>query len=551
MLGYLFCHNVRYLEDLIELGFEDEHFMNCLLYILSANQSTSFIKNQMELMGVLLDWKGKVKGIKDSVNINFNDNGGGKEVCEAIEDIDIEMGVGMIVNDDNQNKANDLTDCYRSPHLLTLMIKVISDRDLYHRYFNENINNLVLLIKLIIDAFSSFIPSFKVDSIIYPLSSEEDLLTLTIKLTQNLVLDLEEKAKSLKKKDIKDVLPLINSNNYHKTVNNPIETWINGFSMIKPRETILSNVDHTKDYTDEDDSEADEILKKISTSFIDDEKSKNLIIEYAGKAMGLIAQSFVLDTTTINSNSGILKTLPFGMNNLLRLQCFTVLLEVFINLNYLACLTSTEEMTIISDLNTEAVLEFIDKIMFCCFRLYDHSILHKEVEFLIAFLSNKHCPVDLVEAVFLKCKFPEMFKLTQPAAPNNIVNLCEIMHRLFSSTSERLVKTLQSKLFNIAIGLDKLYLAFYKPVYAKMNERLPSASTIVLHTNLGISNTVQSFQSHQLLQSLSENFLDYSNVSNTEEHSKVSYTGLSKQSSNFVNSQQFHNYITSLMEKLI
>lgn len=105
------------------------------------------------------------------------------------------------------------------------------------------------------------------------------------------------------------------------------------------------------------------------------------------------------------------------------------------------------EIVIDSVINDKELLKgFFNNLIFCFFKFEDHSILHKEVEYLIQFIFGDFCPKE-ISLAFIKdsCIFESIVKsnTTFSASKRNLANICEISTLIFLTKNKEVRKYLE------------------------------------------------------------------------------------------------------------
>ena len=368
---------------------------------------------------------------------------------------------------------------YNTEAIQMLFIKILEDRSLYIRYFFNNTLILksffqMLLIKLTQDVkYHEELENNKKTVTMLKHNCNHLILEVIIKLVQNIVLDLE--AKLMINKDTTDQKGLkiktkdLDSSNQTNTntINNQIEMSFKGYKFLKPRQTILQSIDYEKEIESEEEDSDEESVKLLTKDF-----SKRLNLEDESEKEWLfILLSKVLNFLTLNFNSIAFKTLlNFGIENIKKLEFFNIFLEVHILFNFINFIDSkphatlkNEDISKLNDLDNldnsfefddyvnkynklhiltkDQIITFIDQSINSFFNFQNNSMLHKEVEFLVTFLSSRYCPLEITMCVFNESNLFSMFckaNINITKIPMNISNQCEIISRIFITEIKQL-----------------------------------------------------------------------------------------------------------------
>lgn len=402
---------------------------------------------------------------------------------------------------------------YNLTSVKTLFERILSDRDQYIRYFNKNKQILISLFEMILlklqQTNNKHTKNTENNNFFV---CNKEIIEILNKISQNIIVDIQKSIEDnnvsekkiseklinlkLKQKVVED--PKITTpNNWHMTINNQITVQVNGVIFKKPREIVIAPCDYEREMeSDNEDSEdetesfkpEDKIDCKdpIQILLFNDQK---LIIDYFTRFVSIIIDNF--------NECSFLNKKTFGLENLCKIEFFNYYLEILIdfnilhyivenkkrmlsgnldfskNLNEMNCRYTTnlggesfkmqssefsqliDHLTFINtDISKEKLGEFLRNIFYCFFKFQEHSLLHKEVEFLATFLSSKYCPDQIVSIFSKEEKIFEMFtshnkgitKLSQ--IPLNLSNVCEVLVRIFLSENKILVSELEnSKLF--------------------------------------------------------------------------------------------------------
>jgi hypothetical protein len=108
-----------------------------------------------------------------------------------------------------------------------------------------------------------------------------------------------------------------------------------------------------------------------------------------------------------------------------------------------------------TDIPNDSLKDFIRNIFNCFFKFQEHSLLHKEVEYLATFLSSKYCPDQIVSTFAKEEKIFDMFTthnkdITKASqVPHNLANICEVIIRIFLTENKILINEIENSKKNI------------------------------------------------------------------------------------------------------
>lgn len=398
---------------------------------------------------------------------------------------------------------------YNITSVKILFERILSDRDQYIRYFNKNKQILISLFDMILSKLQQSSSKHTMNTEIKNFFvCNTEIIEILIKLSQNIIVDIQksleannvsEKKKSetlsnlkIKQKFAED--PKITTpNNWHMTINNQITVNINGIIFKKPREIVIAPCDYEREMESDDEDSGDEteslksnyqkdINDTVQIDFIYDQKQ---IIDYFTKVISIIIDNF-------NSCSFVNKK-TLGLENLQKIEFFNNYLEMLIDFNFLHYIMESKKRMLTdnldfsnnfseincryttnlggdsfkkqssdfsqiidhltfksTDISDEKLREFLRNIFYCFFKFQEHSLLHKEVEFLASFLSSKYCPDQIVMNFSKAEKVFEMFtshnkgvtKFSQ--IPHNLANVCEVVVRIFLTENKILINEIEN-----------------------------------------------------------------------------------------------------------
>lgn len=389
-----------------------------------------------------------------------------------------------------------------------LFERILSDREQYLRYFNKNKQMLISLFEMILSKLSHNTKTTNGDMLQSYICNPE-ILEILIKLSQNIIVDIQKcleannvsekkKAETLTNLKLKpkfaDDPKITTPNNWHMTVNNEVTININGVVFKKPREIIIAPCDYEREMESEDedsDGEAESKKSKLNGEStkesiqIDAISDQKQIIDYFTKFMIIVISNF-------NSISFInLKLL--GLDNLEKVEFLNYYLEILIDFNFLHYILETKKRMQTGNLDSSSKLgemdcrfttnlggdsfkkqssdfsqlidhltftnteipndklkDFLRNIFYCLFKFQEHSLLHKEVEFLSTFLSSKYCPDQIVSIFAKEEKIFDMFttqnkNITKASqVPHNLANICEVVVRIFLTENKILINEIEN-----------------------------------------------------------------------------------------------------------
>lgn len=465
---------------------KDEHFLNCVFYILFAKEDKNFIKHQSIFM---------------------------YDIIQYIEN--------------NQY--------FPSSSIKFLFEKIIEDRELYLRYFRRNkflygalLNMLNTRLSMEDTTKKKISKQFKSTISFIKYICNPEILFILTKVSENITLDIEKKLESIniikdeQNNEIKNTKIITKSlvdnrittpKNWHMTVNNIIQIKINGNIFKKPKETILAPCDYEKDIESEDEGSDDEEEEtnldntKLPGNEKDWETEIDLeISEHQEFIFNFLSKS--LHITIMNFTSlGLHKSSRLGSENLSKIIFFNSLMSIEMSLNFLDFCQedyknqldkknsstsssnkifntedinnaekmttddlnksvdgisgeSKSELTVKRDNKTYLSIEsepfeaFIHQIFKIFFKYQEHSIMHKEIEFFTTYLASGYFP-DSITTSFIKSKSLELFVTencnikTKDTIPHNLINICEVLVRIFLSNNEILIRSLEESNFII------------------------------------------------------------------------------------------------------
>lgn len=455
LFRFMFHYKPEYIQKIIFLSNFDENFQNLIIFMMQMPSDTYLLMCQTKLIELLLEYV-----IKYDYNANSFKN---------------------------------------------IFLRLLSIPEVYHKIFFENKKIMQLFSKVLlklIEKDDNNDGNSKKKVSMKKIICNIHILEVLIKLSQNMIIDLEYKLKS--KKEKKNTINLnnlklkkqntLNTNeidtdetNYHLTINNPIDMSISGVNFKKPRVTILSFVDlETEIPSENDDSDENDSISDEKCFTVDFNVEEELFI--------ILAKSLQIVLLSYNDYYFKGKT-TFGYENLKKLEYFNNVLEIYIDSNFLSYVMNnnrtdnlttnnilTEELTKDFEsldkfhvINSELLSKFFEQTYFS-FNKYDkNSLLHKEVEIMTSLLSLKFCPDIFTETFAKESKSFQIIieninSLDEKNIPINLSNQCEIVTRLFTSDNRIILSAIEeSKYF---IFLDKLllqyYNSFYFPIYEKM-----------------------------------------------------------------------------------
>lgn len=412
---------------------------------------------------------------------------------------------------------------YSLPVIKIFFEKLLLERDLYVRYISKNkkISSALfemLLQKQVLDTSAK--PTGKKTLSFSQPKCNPLIVDVLIKLTQNLIIDLEKKLDSLKVEE-KKVSGLFNlkikskyaddpktttPNNWHTTVNNLIELNINGHKFKKPREIILNTIgDYDKELESDDEDDEDDCFEPRSSStnlnkeqkvalYIDSNEDQKIIIQFLTSSLSIVFDNF--------NSIGINKLTYLGLDNLKKIEYINNIIEVTILINFLQVILNerdpqfTQNFGKISsnslittnvlvkqpsnnsltynlenpnsslksepksfgdvnnklnslDISKDSLIDYLNNIFNCFLKFSENSLMHKEVEYLATFLSNRFCPDIFVETFAVECNF---FKNAierniineRKEIPSNLANICEVLVRFFLTENSNLQKQIEN-----------------------------------------------------------------------------------------------------------
>lgn len=371
---------------------------------------------------------------------------------------------------------------YNTSSLKNILIRLLSNSEIYSKLFLENKKILLLLSKVI----QKFIEYEDIDEsaikkkvTIKKNICNINILEILIKLSQNAILDLESKLKL--KKEKKNALNLNNlklkkqmtinndietdDTNYFLTINNPIDMSIAGVNYKKPRVTVLSSIDLESEIPSENDDSDD---YEIST----EEKCFTIDFNVNDELYSLFAKTLKIMILSYNDYNFKGKS-TFGYENIKKVEYFNNILEIYIDSNYLSYVLNnnktdnlttnnilTEELTKnfevldkFHSIDSETLTTFFNQTFFA-FNKYDkNSILHKEVEVMTSLLGVKFCPDIFIRSFIKESKVSKMLienisSINENCIPLNLSNQCEIVVRLYTSDNKLVLSVIEEGKFN-------------------------------------------------------------------------------------------------------
>jgi len=466
---------------------KDEHFMNCVYYIILAKEDKEFRIYQIKFLYTIIKYI---------------------ENCPKFDSIIIK----------------------------NLFEKLLEDRDVYLRYFFQNkflYNALfeMLTKKLITENVNktNVISMQRTSSISFcKVHCNSAILDIFIKLSQNVIIDIEKAAETLNKpeeplklnlpnlklkaKKVGDDPSITTSKNWHMTINNLVHFYVNGNVLKKPRETILAPCDYEKEIESDDEEDSDdeeEKKQKKQNLYLKDINEENCkeVINFENQAdIDFLVTNLTNATSIIILNfstSNVHKSKLFGIENIKKLTFINNYLEVLVFLNFMGYVkqkatsmtTNIPNITgnisknstgnLVDDtpwdvtiskvnIDSELIIDFLNSLLNCFFKFQENSLMHKEVEFMVTFIVSRFCPFSLTRYFINECKSLEQFITfnknlkSKESIPHQIINICEVITRIFISESSIVQKALeQSKfLFNFRQGtlhmVRKLLLSYIR-----------------------------------------------------------------------------------------
>lgn len=278
------------------------------------------------------------------------------------------------------------------------------------------------------------------------------------------------------------------------TVNNEVTININGVIFKKPREIIIAPCDYEREM-ESDDEESEGELEGQNSKLIEENKKESVQIDTISDQKHILdyfTKFIIIVISNFNSISFINQKL-LGLDNLEKVEFFNYYLEIFIDFNFLHFILETRKRMLTGNLDSSSNLgemncrfttniggdsfkkqssdfsqlidhltftntdipndmlkEFLRNIFYCLFKFQEHSLLHKEIEFLASFLSSKYCPDQIVNCFTNEERIFEMFttqnkNITKPCqVPHNLANICEVVVRLFLTENKILINEIEN-----------------------------------------------------------------------------------------------------------
>lgn len=311
------------MDNLILLAEYDEHFLNCLVSILIAKEDSEFGYYQETFL---------LKYIKTISSI----------------------------------------ETYSIKPIKIFFERLFLERDLYIRYFSKNKTIAKAVFEMLIQkqtVDSSPQNNVKKSIVILKQNCNPLIIEVLIKLSQNLIIDLEKKLDSLKTEEKKlgglfnlkikskyaDDPKTTTPNNWHTTVNNLIELNINGHKFKKPREIILNTIgDYDKELESDDEEDEEDCFDtkpavKNSNKepkipiYIDSNEDQKFLIGFLSKSLSILMNNF----NSLSFN----KQTYFGIDSLKKVEYANNIVEILIYINFLQLIINEKEGTMTSNVN--------------------------------------------------------------------------------------------------------------------------------------------------------------------------------------------------------
>lgn len=304
-----------------------------------------------------------------------------------------------------------------------------------------------------------------------------DILSIIYKICVNLMYDINLAKVNLQKKLISQMgtlnLSLIKVKDQEIDDNSKIEPPVN-------REILLKH----------EDLELDEELEEVVIdSPIRSDKSS---LKYEDVFLSLKKIFDLLVTNFLSCN--LLKQKTFGLDNILKVETITLILEIFVNMNFILMKLEKEKehydqipsmaLNVSPNANLKLSMSFDDKFkqnvqspllddkqklcnflnyFYDCIVKFDkNTIFHQEAQYFFSLVVSDYSPTEIVDT-FLDSNIIEMIIETflNRFYPMNIANLCKIAVTIFTSSNEKIVNKINKGKFKTYNNILKILTTVY------------------------------------------------------------------------------------------
>lgn len=350
-----------------------------------------------------------------------------------------------------------------------LLDKILSDRNYYMRYIFSNKTHFEVLAhalnsrlfqkasqpqrsskKLIRFYSSNYTPS---DELL-----NHKTLNLLIKLTQNLIIDINF---------IKDALLKKTANKSTKEANKSLpqknqdmsDMLTEKYPSPRVREITLKSEDMESEEAEEDQLKPD--IGKGNYPI----QLKSYVYSSILKPFNFVIQNF--------SEVSFQKKSKFGFINLHKLEFISLTLELLINTNFLIkkwknTEESVEVITILNSALSDGFeeemngillfdsfksIKFFENLAFCLAKFDLHTMMLAEIENIVYLISSRYCPAGLGESLISSNLIEKLLQISQSNdQPEHLPHLCELATTIFMSTNQEVQHSVETGKLIILTG---------------------------------------------------------------------------------------------------
>ena len=433
MMKYLFIISKKSIEAFINLAPYHENIQHCLYLILENCEDKEFLSFQNDLLNKLM-----LKFNNQKCNLSY------------------------------------LFDC------------LLTEREIYSKYYVNNSIMFRSLISMLID---------KIDTSIIPQSVKSTISRKSKKnksqiVTNNEIFSLKQiqlisPNTKLKKENIliiKNILKNIVLDLY--LITNYLTKQLN-----KEKEKYPQTPRQREIILKEEDLEAEEIFEE------EFEESHLKILSRFFENFSLFNSIFEIIMKDVNSTQ--FENNCFKLENITKIECISLLLEIFVNVNYIRfinhnCIMSKLEFFDFSTYqvndNKDTIKKFVYFLIDCLELFQMNTILHNEIEFIFSCFISEFSMENLI-SIFIESDVLDRIvslcnkKVTKGNNLLSFINICEICVTIFASKNLKIQYYVEkSKIILIFYLLDSLFCHWYKeffsPILQKMKEKLVDSQKI-------------------------------------------------------------------------
>lgn len=156
----------------------------------------------------------------------------------------------------------------------------------------------------------------------------------------------------------------------------------------------------------------------------------------------------------------LLKKNIFGLDNLLKIETLSFILEIFVNMNFIFLKLDKEQAgqtyfniylrnTIQTPFKLDKMINLLSLLIDCFIRFDKNTILHNEVDYFFNLVVSQYSPIEVIDA-FVESKITTKIvdSCKNKYYPMNLANLCKLSVGIFTSNNKKLENIIiKGKLF--------------------------------------------------------------------------------------------------------